>query len=552
MKLPGFILILFCLVSSSVKSQVLIKGYVTDSLGSELPYVNVLLKDSLGQQIITYTATTHNGNYQLKTSNTGRHLLVFSALGFSEMAIAINISSHQADIVQNISLNKKHFELKEVTIAVRRPVTIKKDTVIFDAQYFSKGNEAVVEDLLKKIPGITVEEDGTIRVGNKEVEKVMVEGDDFFEKGYKIITKNMPAQPIEQIELLQNYSNNELLKDVEKSDKVAINLKLKEEAKRQWFTNINLGYGISTESRYTLQSNVFNFGKKNKYYFLTNINNIGYDATGDIDHLIRPQRADGSGVVGNGERAYQVIDLSATSLDFKRSRISFNDDKLLSLNAIFNLTQKLKIKALGFINLTEKDFFRNSVEKFQFNQTSFTNTDNYHLNQKSFTNFFKIDLIYSLNKNQSFEATIKYNSGNEDAHSKLLFNELPIVENLRTRNQLFDQSFILTTKFKNKNALLIKARYIDEKSPQLYQINQFFYQDLFPDNQDVNNTQQQSKNNMLYGGLEMHYLKKVADGDVFELKLGNQVREDLIAASLSLKDLTTTLEQPTDFQNNTL
>ena len=60
---------------------------------------------------------------------------------------------------------------------------------------FAQGNEQVVEDILKKIPGLNIDANGTIKVGNQEVEKVMIEGDDFFEKGYKILTKNMPAHP---------------------------------------------------------------------------------------------------------------------------------------------------------------------------------------------------------------------------------------------------------------------------------------------------------------------------------------------------------------------
>jgi hypothetical protein len=123
------------------------------------------------------------------------------------------------------------------------PITpIKKDTITFNAKAFAQGNEEVVEDLLKKIPGLTVEADGTIKIGDQEVEKVMIDGDDFFERGYKLLTKNMPAQPIDKIELLQNYSNNRLLKGIEQSERVALNLKLDENAKRIWFGNMTLGY----------------------------------------------------------------------------------------------------------------------------------------------------------------------------------------------------------------------------------------------------------------------------------------------------------------------
>ncbi len=115
---------------------------------------------------------------------------------------------------------------------------------MFNADSFKQGNEQVIEDLLRKIPGLNIDSDGTIKVGNQEIEKVMIDGDDMFEKGYKILTKNMPVNPVDKIELLQNYSNNKHLKGIENSEKVALNLTLKDDYKRTWFGNTNLGYGL--------------------------------------------------------------------------------------------------------------------------------------------------------------------------------------------------------------------------------------------------------------------------------------------------------------------
>src|SRR5690606_5979425 len=102
------------------------------------------------------------------------------------------------------------------------PISIKKDTIIFKASAFTDGTEQTVEDLLKKIPGVYIDSDGTIKVGNQEIEKLMVDGDDLFEKGYRVLSKNMPAYPIERVELFQNYSNNPLLKNIEDSNNVAL------------------------------------------------------------------------------------------------------------------------------------------------------------------------------------------------------------------------------------------------------------------------------------------------------------------------------------------
>jgi hypothetical protein len=111
------------------------------------------------------------------------------------------------------------------------PIRLKKDTIEYNAQTFSNGTEKNVEELLKKLPGITVQSDGKIKFGNREVERVMIENDDLFEKGYQTLTQNMPSKPLDKVQVLQNYSKNKLLKNVENTDRIALNLTLKDDAK---------------------------------------------------------------------------------------------------------------------------------------------------------------------------------------------------------------------------------------------------------------------------------------------------------------------------------
>jgi hypothetical protein len=111
---------------------------------------------------------------------------------------------------------------------------------------------------------------------------------------------------------------------------------MNEDAKRIWFGNTTLGIG--NDSFHEVKGNLMNFGKKNKYYFLTNLYNIGADATGDIKNLIRPFRGNEPGSIGAEMQSGSLLNLSARNLNFKRSRTNFNNAELLSLNAIFNPT----------------------------------------------------------------------------------------------------------------------------------------------------------------------------------------------------------------------
>lgn len=528
-------------------SQINVKGKITEYNANIIRNCNIILKDISGK-IIIYTFSDEFGKYSLKTEKKGQFLLTASSLGYEQKNIDITLENNNETKTIDFILTPKVTELKEIIIESKRPITIKNDTIIFNADSFKQGNEQTVEDLLKKIPGLNVDENGTIKVGNQEVEKVMIDGDDMFEKGYKILTKNMPVNPIGSVELLQNYSNNKHLKGIENSNKVALNLTLKEDAKRVWFGNMSLGYGLVSENRYKIGSNLMNFGKKNKYYFLTNFNNIGVDATGDINHLIRPFRFDEPASIGDDQSVNSILGLEFDTPNLKQKRTNLNNAEMLSLNNIFTLSEKIKLKTLGFLNTDEIDFSRNSLQQFHFSNTTFVNSENFIGKKKQLTGFGKVDLTYVISKIKTLEYTGKFNKTNEKNRSDLLFNNNLLNERLNANNQLFDQKVVYTNKFKENKVFLFSSRYINEKTPQNYSVNQFIFSDFFTGN--ANNTKQFSENKMQFAGIESHLLDKKKNGDLLELKMGNQLRIDNLNTRFELLQNENNLAFPNGYQNN--
>lgn len=530
-------------------AQTTINGQVKDSISS-INSVSVMLKDSTAQNIVSYTFTNANGNYVLQTPSSGKFILVFTSLGYDTKSVPIYIEPDQPHTTVNVTLKEKSIALNEVILQSEKPITVKKDTISFKSEYFTDGTEQTVEQLLSKIPGIQIDDKGTIKVGNQEIEKLMVDGDDFFEKGYKILSKNMPAYPIEVVEILKNYSNNRLLKGIEESDKVALNLKLNEEAKRVWFGNMQ--GGIGNGNFYELKANLMNFGKKNKYYFFTNLNNIGYDATGDVTHLIHATNSNNPGSIGSGAQVNNLLVLAPSKLQFKKERSNFNNVELLSLNAIFNPTKKLKVKTLGFFNWDELDFYKTSVENVNTTGTSFTNTENYQLRNKKQLAFGKIDLTYDISKTKMLETTTKFNSGDFNDSSHLVFNGLPTIEALLHQNTLVDQNITYSNKVNTQKAFLVSGRYIYEKSPETYHLNRFLYEDLFPGASSANRIKQYNTNEMHYAGVNAHVLDRKKNGDLLEWQFGNEFREDRLQTVFDVLYNETLLERPSDYQNNTV
>jgi hypothetical protein len=541
-----FYLFLF-IFQNNCFTQTKINGIVKDKSNS-LISTSIILKDSINNSIIDYTYSSEKGEYFLTTSKKGKFNLTFSSLGYKVKTISFEITNQTAITIDAI-LEEQPFELNEIIIEADKAIKVKKDTIVFKTKFFVNGTEQTVEDLLKKIPGLNIDSQGTIKVGNQEIEKLMIDGDDLFEKGYKILSKNMPAYPIEEVEVLKRYSNNRLLKGVEESNKVALNLKMKEDAKRIWFGNTTLGLG--NNSFYEAKGNLMNFGKKNKYYFLTNLNNIGIDATGDIENLIRPFRGNEPGSIGDNMQVANLLDLSAGNLNFKRNRTNFNNAELLSLNAIFNPTEKIKIKTLGFFNWDETNFFRNSTAIFNTNNLNFTNTEDFTLGNKKRIGFGKLDFTYDISKTKMLESVTKYNDGFSAANSDLNFNGNATIENLNSNNKLFDQKINYTNKFKDNKVFLLTGRFINEETPQNYTVNQFFYADLFPNNTNTNNVTQQSTNKMIFGGINAHLLDRKENGNLLEIQIGNEFRKDNLHTTFSLLENENILESPNEYQNIT-
>lgn len=538
------LLTVFCL-TNFIKgySQYIVEGLVTNNKNEPALLVNVFLEDS-SNQIVFNTITGNHGEFTFKSISKGNYTIHFSGLGYKKTSINIDVNNN-IDI--SIKLEEKTIQLNEVIVQAERPISIKKDTINFKTKFFATGTEQTVEDLLKMIPGLQIDAEGTIKVNNQEIEKIMVDGDDFFEKGYKILSKNMPAYPIEEVEVLKNYSNNRLLKGVEESNKVALNLKLDEKSKRIWFGNAEMKMG--NNNFYELKSNLMNFGKKNKYYFLTNLNNIGYNAIGDVEHLIHPFKMNEPAGTADNQQANSLLALSQPDLDFKRSRFNFNNAELLSLNAIFNPTEKLKIKTLGFFNSDETDFYKNSTDAISTNGTNFINTEGYRLRNKYKIAFGKVDISYNISKNQMIEAATKFNYGNFNDNSSLVFNGTSTIEQLQHDNKLIDQKISYTNKVKDNKVLLISGRFINEELPENYTVNQIFFKDFFPQYSNANNVGQTSNNKMQFIAINGHILDRKENDDLLEVQFGNELRKDVLKTTFSIFEGENLLDNPNGFQN---
>ncbi|MEP4946615.1 MAG: carboxypeptidase-like regulatory domain-containing protein, partial [Flavobacteriaceae bacterium] len=172
-----FFAIQLLLVTVASAQNITITGTVRDSLQSPLDVANVVAINQTNQALDGFGITNADGFYRIKVKANASYLLKISYLGFQTAEIPINTDTQ--DIVKDVVLLSQAQNLDEVEVVYEIPITIKGDTIVYNTDSFVSGTEKKLADVLDKLPGVEVNDDGEIEVEGKTVTKVMVEGEDF-------------------------------------------------------------------------------------------------------------------------------------------------------------------------------------------------------------------------------------------------------------------------------------------------------------------------------------------------------------------------------------
>jgi hypothetical protein len=211
---------------SSSFAQVNLTGVVKDSIGNPLELANVVALNKLTNKMDGYAITNDKGKFKINIEENSTYNIQVSYIGMKTKSV--ELVTKEQNLSKNYTLLVDQ-SLDEVELTYEMPVTISGDTLTYNADSFKNGTERKLEDVLKKLPGVEINDDGEIEVEGKTVGKVMVEGKDFFDGDSKLATKNIPANAIDKVQVLKNYSNNSQLSGVTNNqDNIAINIKLKE------------------------------------------------------------------------------------------------------------------------------------------------------------------------------------------------------------------------------------------------------------------------------------------------------------------------------------
>ncbi len=322
----------------SFSQTIKLTGKVADSLQRPLVYANIIA-EPIENLEMRFAMTNEKGQFKLLLEKDKEYLLRVGYLGYTPKVL---IFIAQKDTIQNFVLIESNEVLQEVKINAKLAVSIKKDTITYQTKYFVNGKERKLKDVLKKLPGVEVDRKGNVTVHGRRVTKVLVENKQFFTGDSKLAVNNIPADVIEEIEILDNYTDIAILKGLEDSNELAMNIKLKKDKKKFWFGDLEIGAGVTKKE--VVHPSLFYYSPKRSINFIGDINNTGKKSFTFKDYL--DFEGGYSKILLNPKAYFSKLndDFSKflTNQDFKKSQHIFGG---------FNITETIndKIDAIGYV-----------------------------------------------------------------------------------------------------------------------------------------------------------------------------------------------------------
>lgn len=460
MRSKYILIILFIIpICRQLSAQVLI-GNIYDQERNPLSYVSVVAISAESKTIETFTQTNEQGRYQLRVKNHGDYLLTLSSLSYRKDTLRVYINKDTV-YVKNAILKPAPIALQEVEIRPNVPIFYKKDTVVFNIASFLRGNERVIEDALKNLPGIDVDKQGTVRVNGQEVEKILLEDDDLLNKGYSLLTKGLTVDAVKQVELIHGYTENKLTKGLVHSNKIALNLKLDDKVKHSWLGTLNADYGI--DNKYNGQASILGVSKKNKHYLTANVNNTGYTAITDITKILDISEIDIS--------AIKPVNVGITLPDMDLERSNFNQERMLSDNSIFRPNEKWKIQLSVAANTDKRKSYYQTLNEYKIESLSFSHTLQNQAEESPQNYIGKTTITYNPSDKGILESISQYRHNRANGNSSTLFNDFLFNESLSTTEDFFSQKLNYTNRYSDNNLLRINTYYAYSHAPQRYMID---------------------------------------------------------------------------------
>ena len=451
----------FIFLSVSAQKNGSIKGVVFDTIAKQpVPAATITVLQRSDSSLVTFTMTNKLGEFSLTNVPYGDYRLLVTHVNYHNVNKYFTINDARKNIdLANVEVSDKNKVLEEVVVmAEAPPVTLIGDTVQYNAGSFKTKPNAVVEDLLKKMPGIQVEKDGTVKAQGQEVKKVLVDGKEFFGTDPKIATKNLPADAVDKVQVYDRQSDMAQLTgfDDGNSEKT-INLKLKKDKKKGVFGKVNAGGG--TDGRYQGRFNVNSFKGARQMSVIGMGNNTNAEGFSFMDIL---SFSGGMNQLGGGGNSGSV-NINISSNDALAGVMGGSNNKAINTTwaggANYNniIGTKMEVQSNYFFSrynpVTDQKLSRQYIlpdSTYFYNQSSRTNN-------LSYSHRFNLTYDYLIDSMHSLKFTPALSLQNSKTHSVSAYETLS--EQLLQSNKGLSDNFSASDGYNFTGTLLFRKKF---------------------------------------------------------------------------------------------
>jgi len=530
------LLLLVIVLKGQNNRSIGITGKLVDTTGVSLPSATIVLVQAIDSVMQSFTISNEDGNFTFKKIPEGNYILQISYLGYRNMSKAITVQSEGETMdLGEIILDQQNLFLDEVEIEVARiPIIIKQDTIEYNADSFKTSPNAMVEDLLKKLPGIEVDREGNVKAQGEAVRKVLVDGKEFFSNDPKIATKNLPADAVDKVQVFDKMSEMSEFTGIDDGNREkTINLALKDDKKKGYFGTVGGGYG--TDDRYEGKLSVNRFTDNLQLSVLGSSNNTNQHSFSFMDYInFMGGLQSMSG--GGGSVSLQMDAIGGMGGMGGAGSNGINTTFSGGVNLNYDLSEKTEISSSYFYNSVENDlqqevFRQNFLESGSYVSESFSDqiskNTNHRLNfkLKQTINDFQ-DLSLRTNLSFSDGSLSSFEENNTFGISGILENQ-GIAGNLSFGDNLrFNSDLIYRRKFKKTGRSLVLNTRInksdDNKDRRLDALNSFLPGDpLLGFTETIMQNQVQTNDQLNYG-ITLSYTEPLGKKRYLEFSYAHQ------------------------------
>ncbi len=413
-------LLVFCACTiSSMAQNINVSGKVADKKSGEtMPGSTVMLLNPTDSSFYKFSSTNAEGKFAIKGAKAGKYILQISFIGYESYYKDISLSSDNKNVdLGSLNLKTKQALLQTVEVVEEIvPVVINGDTVEFNAAAFKTQPEDNVAELLKKLPGVEVESDGTVKAQGEEVQKVLIDGKEFFGDDTKTATENLPADMVKNVQVYDDFSDASKMSGIDDGDRTkTINLKIKKDRKKGVFGNITAGGGVTAKGTGDFNDENGMFNNKlniNKFKDDMQLSVLGmHNNTNEQGFSYK----DYINFAGGGSNAFSGGGRSGSSIPMNNNpNDGFTTTTAGGINWNKDINRKINFSSSYFYNEMNKKVFREADRQYITDSTDFNSLEQDNENQFTRTHSIRLKYKHEIDTTQDLKVNVNmsYSEGN--------------------------------------------------------------------------------------------------------------------------------------------